>query len=109
MDTSTLQYHANRPTRLGIDFIGRVVAVSGSQATVELNIIQAGREHPSVGKFMGVVAGEVVIIGLVTEIGENAMLASAGGQTFRNVAHLDLVGEIRSREDGDEYFQHRTQ
>jgi len=106
MDTSTLQYHAHRPTRVGIDLIGRVVAVSGSQATVELNIIQAGREHPSVGKFMGVVAGEVVIIGLVTEIGEKAMPAPAGGQTFRNLAHLDLLGEIRSSEDGDEYFQH---
>src|SRR3974377_1713960 len=106
MDTSTLQYHAHRPTRVGIDLIGRGVAVSGSQATVELNIIQAGREHPSVGKFMGIVAGEVGIIGLVTEIGGDAMLAPAGRQAFRNLAHLDLVGEIRSREDGDEYFQH---
>jgi len=108
MDTSTAQHnahHAHAPVRAGTDLVGRVVAVSGSQATVELNARSAGGEHPTVGKFMGMVAGKAVIIGLVTDIGEQAMLAPAGGQTFRKVARLDLVGEIRSGEAGAARFQ----
>jgi uncharacterized protein len=108
MDTSTAQHnahHAHTPARAGTDLVGRVVAVSGSQATVELNARNAGGEHPTVGKFMGMVAGKAVIIGLVTDIGEQPMLAPAGGQTFRKVARLDLVGEIRSGEAGAARFQ----
>ncbi|HZL62717.1 MAG TPA: DUF87 domain-containing protein, partial [Pseudolabrys sp.] len=108
MDTSTAQHnahHAHAPVRAGTDLVGRVVAVSGSQATVELNARSAGGEYPTVGKFMGMVAGKAVIIGLVTDIGEQAMLAPAGGQTFRKVARLDLVGEIRSGEAGAARFQ----
>src|SRR5664280_3666472 len=80
MDTSTAHHnahHAHTPARAETDLIGRVVAVSGSQATVELNTRNAGGEHPTVGKFMGMVAGKAVIIGLVTDIGEQAMLAPA--------------------------------
>src|SRR5664279_3770201 len=108
MDTSTAQnshHSAQTPARPGLDLIGRVAAVSGSQATVELNARNAGGERPTVGKFMGMVAGKTVIIGLVTDIGEQAMLAPAGGQMFRKVARLDLVGEIRSGEAGAACFQ----
>jgi hypothetical protein len=59
MDTSTAHHNAHTPARAGTDLIGRVVAVSGSQATVELNARNAGGEHPTVGKFMGMVAGNV--------------------------------------------------
>jgi DNA helicase HerA-like ATPase len=104
IDTSTARHSAHTPAP-GTDLIGRVVAVSGSQATVELNTPGAGGEHPTVGKFMGIVAGKVVIIGLVTSIGEKAMPAPTGGQTFRNVVCLDLVGEIRSGEAGAARFQ----
>jgi len=48
-------------------------------------------------------AGKAVIIGLVTDIGEQA--AASGGQTFRKVARLDLVGEIRAGESGAKRFQ----
>jgi hypothetical protein len=65
-------------------------------ATIELNARKNGGEHPTVGKFMGMMAGKAVIIGLVTDIGEQAMLASGGEQSFRKVARLDLVGEIRA-------------
>ncbi len=85
--------------------VGRVAAVSGSQATVELTARSAGGEHPTVGKFMGMVAGKAVIIGLVTDIGEQAMLAPAGGPSYRKVARLDLVGEIRSEDGGAARFQ----
>jgi len=108
MDTSTAQnshHSAQTPARPGLDLIGRVAAVSGSQATVELNARNVGGEHPTVGKFMGMVAGKAVIIGLVTDIGEQAIVAPAGGQSYRKVARLDLVGEIRTGEGGAARFQ----
>jgi len=107
MDTSTAHHtiHGHTPGRPAPDLIGRVAAVSGSQATVELTARSNGGEHPTVGKFMGMVAGKVLIIGLVTDIGEQAMVAPGGGPSYRKVARLDLVGEIRSGEDGAAQFQ----
>ena len=95
MDASTAQ-SARTPARSGVELIGRVAAVSGSQATIELTARTAGGENPTVGKFMGMMAGKAVIIGLVTDIGEQAMMAPGGEQSFRKVARLDLVGEIRA-------------
>jgi hypothetical protein len=95
MDASAAQ-SAQPSARSGSELIGRVAAVSGSQATVELNARNVGSEHPTVGKFMGMQAGKAVIIGLVTDIGEQAMVAPAGGPSYRKIARLDLVGEIRS-------------
>ena len=53
---------------------------------------------------MGMMAGKAVIIGLVTDIGEQAMMATPGA-VFRKVARLDLVGEIRSSDGGAAVFQ----
>jgi uncharacterized protein len=107
MDTSTANnaQSAQTPARPGLDLIGRVSAVSGSQATVELNARSTGGENPTVGKFMGMVAGKAMIIGLVTDIGEQAMLAPAGGPAYRKIARLDLVGEISAGEGGAARFQ----
>jgi DNA helicase HerA-like ATPase len=107
MDTSTANnaHSAQTPARPGLDLIGRVSAVSGSQATVELNARSTGGENPTVGKFMGMVAGKAMIIGLVTDIGEQAMLAPSGGPAYRKIARLDLVGEIRAGENGAALFQ----
>jgi hypothetical protein len=103
MDTSTA--HAEPPSRTGPDLVGRVVAVSGSQATVELTARNTGGEHPTVGKFMGMVTGKALIIGLVTDIGEQAVTAPAGGSSYRKVARLDLIGEIRSSKAGAARFE----
>jgi DNA helicase HerA-like ATPase len=107
MDTSTAHHaqSAHTPARSGFDLIGRVAAVSGSQATIELTARGISGEHPTVGKFMGMVAGKAMIIGLVTDISEQAMPSSVGGQAFRKVARLDLVGEIRPDEGGTARFQ----
>lgn len=72
------------------DVIGRVLAVGGSSATIEL-IASALRdvERATVGKFLGVVSGEGVIIGMVTKISEQP--DTRGG----SVAHIDLFGEMR--------------
>src|SRR5579864_9114326 len=103
MDASTAQ-GAHAPARTGAELIGRVAAVSGSQATIELTARTTGSEKPTVGKFMGMMAGKTVIIGLVTDIGEQAMMAPAGEQSFRKIARLDLVGEIRAAANGGARF-----
>jgi DNA helicase HerA-like ATPase len=76
------------------EIIGRVVSVTGSNATIEL-AANIGRDmaRATVGKFLGIVSGEGVIIGLVTEVSE---LSGARGVS---TAHIDLFGEVRE-EDG---------
>ena len=58
----------NRPPRP--EPIGRVVGIRGSQATVELTARNSADDKPTVGKFMGLMTGRPVIIGLITDIGE---------------------------------------
>ncbi|AXK84120.1 DUF87 domain-containing protein [Pseudolabrys taiwanensis] len=70
--------------------IGRVVAVNGATATVELTMRPGAGELPTVGKFMGLATSKALILGMVTEVSEGP--APAGG--FRKVAHLDLMGEL---------------
>ncbi len=84
--------------------IGRVVAVNGAQSTVELTGRVNG-ENPTVGKFMGLTTGKALIVGMVTEIGEQASGTTPGAQTFRKIARLDLIGEIRADERGAPKFQ----
>ena len=85
------------------ELIGRVAAVTGAQATIELSV-RAG-EVPTVGKFLGLMAPKGVIIGMITEVGEQALTAGAGiSPSFRKVARLDLIGELRT-EDGTTRFQ----
>jgi DNA helicase HerA-like ATPase len=85
------------------DLIGRVVAVTGSQATVELNA-RAAAESPTVGKYMGLLMGKSIVIGMITELAEQVLASSSSGPIFRRTARLDLVGEIRA-EQGKERFQ----
>ena len=85
--------------------IGRVAVVNGSQSTVEL----AGRpmtgENPTVGKFMGLATGKALIVGLVTAIEEQPVTGGIGAQTFRKLARLDLIGELRADTLGAARFQ----
>ncbi len=105
MDTTTAHaHHQTSPARSGPELIGRVVGVSGSHVTVELTARSNGSEHPTVGKFMGMVTGKALIIGLITEIGEKAAAAPGVGASCRRIARLDLVGEIRSGEGGAARF-----
>jgi DNA helicase HerA-like ATPase len=73
--------------------IGRVVSVAGAGATIELN--HSGNRSDdaasaTVGKFLGVVSGSSVIVGLVTEISEQPAGATS-------VAHIDLLGELKQK------------
>ncbi len=83
--------------------IGRVAAVTGAQATIELTSRGHG-EVPTVGKFMGLISPKAVTIGMITEIGEQAL---TGGDTpsFRKMARLDLIGELRDYGGGALRFQ----
>ncbi|HEX2537650.1 MAG TPA: hypothetical protein VHL13_05150, partial [Pseudolabrys sp.] len=75
--------------------IGRVAAVTGSTATVELTARHAtSADSPTVGKFMGITTPKALIIGLVTEVSEQALGQVASRADFRKVARLDLIGEI---------------
>jgi DNA helicase HerA-like ATPase len=75
--------------------IGRVIAVNGSQATIELSARPAAGDNPTVGKFMGLTTAKAVIIGLITDVGEVDAPASSGS-AFRKVARLDLIGELKN-------------
>jgi DNA helicase HerA-like ATPase len=105
MDTPTLSRDPRTiPARP--ESIGRVAAVNGSQSTVELAASRApGGESPTVSKFMGLLSGKAVIIGMITEIGEQLIPSAGGNPTFRKVAKLDLIGELRADHTGVTRFQ----
>ncbi len=95
--------NAVRPPRP--ESIGRVVGVSGAQATVELTARAPSDDQPTVGKFMGLKTGRAVIIGLITNIAEETLAAGSSAQSYRKVARLDLIGEIRANEKAMLSFQ----
>jgi hypothetical protein len=86
--------------------VGRVVSVSGSYATVGLSAAVRGvadDQQATVGKFLGILSGSSMIIGLITEIGEQS--SSAINREQAGVARLDMVGEIRKEPSGATRFQ----
>ena len=88
----------------GPDIQGNVVIVNGSQATVELDPHVSGQGKTTVGKFMGLMSGATLTIGMVTEVGELGVLSTAAGQRSRKVARLDLLGEITTGPSGESKF-----
>jgi hypothetical protein len=90
MDTFSARDALTTSTKL--EAIGRITTVTGSQSTVELTGRTIGGESPTVGKFMGVTAGKTVIIGLITEVGEQLFAVTGSNPTFRKLARLDLIG-----------------
>ncbi len=86
------------------EVIGRISSVNGSQSIVDLAATTTAGEKPTVGKFMGLMSTKALIIGLITEIAEQPTSGTVGGQTFRKVARLDLIGELRA-DNGAQIFQ----
>jgi DNA helicase HerA-like ATPase len=77
--------------------LGRVSAINGAQATItiEAGVPTAGDlAQVTVGRFMGIVTGGTIVIGLVTSVTEQQMFPQPA--TFRSIAMLDLIGEIRT-------------
>jgi uncharacterized protein len=88
------------------DAVGRVTSVSGAQASVTLN--QAPPQSPdgeqaTVGKFVGIVSGGAIIIGVVSEI--NEFPGHDGDRMRRSVARLELLGEISARDGNAAHFK----
>src|SRR6185436_19886119 len=80
--------------------MGRVNAVSGAQVTVGLNAgnLVADSSKATVGKFLGILSSNSVIVGMITEIAERPPRDQDNG--CRSVARLDLVGEIKTKGSG---------
>ncbi len=75
--------------------VGRVTSVTGSTAKIELN--QTAGSAPdamraTVGKFLGIVSKNAVVVGMVTEISEQPRTPIAQSTS---TAHIDLFGEIK--------------
>jgi hypothetical protein len=76
--------------------IGRVIAVTGAQASVDLTGRPLGSETPTVGKFMALTAAKAVIIALIVDVGEEPVTGAGGSVGYRKIARLDLIGEIKN-------------
>ncbi len=84
--------------------IGRVAAVSGAQVVVALSVTAPGSSpRATVGKFLGIVSGGIVTVGMITEISERP--ARDQDPNCRSTAQIDIVGEIKANASGTAYFQ----
>ena len=81
------------PPRPASEATGRVAAVTGATATIELTGRPIGADSPTVGKFMGIANAKALIVGLITEVGEQAAAGPARSD-MRKIARLDLIGEV---------------
>src|SRR5262245_66271897 len=87
---STSQTEAPRATR---ETIGRVVAVSGAQVMVGLTVTApTGGARATVGKFLGIVSGGIVTVGMITDISERP--ARDQDPNCRSTAQRDIIDEI---------------
>ena len=86
---------------------GHILSVSGSQASVGL---PAGSIDPSrdasitVGKFLRIQRAKSLLIGMITEVTQD-ITAAAHDKGVRATARLDMMGELKQRDDGAHYFQ----
>jgi DNA helicase HerA-like ATPase len=86
---------------------GHILSVSGSQASVGLpaESIDPSREASiTVGKFLRIQRAKSLLVGMVTEVTQD-ITAAAREHGFRAAARLDMMGEIKHRDDGAHYFQ----
>ncbi len=87
------------------ELLGRVISVGGSEAAIGLTAGSRAtdREQATVGRFMGLMCGSSILVGLVTEVAEQS--GGSGAQQYRNIAKIDLIGEIRAAGAGSAQFQ----
>jgi len=84
--------------------LGRVIAVNGAQASVDIHGRTLGVEAPTVGKFMALTTAKALIVALITDVSEEPVAGATGSAAYRKVAHVDLIGEIKNV-DGVPRFQ----
>ena len=86
---------------------GHILSVSGSQASVGLpaaSIDPARDASITVGKFLRIQRAKSLLIGMITEVTQD-ITAASHEQGFRAAARLDMMGELKQRDDGAHYFQ----
>ena len=86
---------------------GHILSVSGSQASVGLpsETIDPVRDvSVTVGKFLRIQRAQSALIGMVTEVTQD-ISSAARENGFRAAARLDMMGEIKRRDSGAQYFQ----
>jgi DNA helicase HerA-like ATPase len=105
--SSNLSSGASAASASARRLIGRVTSVSGAQANLSLVEILGGRddEQATVGKFVGIISGRSVVVGLILEVTQEPGQASQGERTSHSVARLELIGEIRTDEGGAAHFE----
>ena len=87
----------------GVAALGRVLSVSGSQAQVRL-AVGSSDERATVGKFLGIHAGNALVVGVITKIAVDPARGDAREAEFAT-AQVDLLGEIKNNERGAPFFQ----
>ncbi len=75
---------------------------AASEVTIGLSAAPGG-ERSTVGKFLGVISGASVIVGMITQITERPQREQDAN--CRTVALIDLVGEIKANAAGVPFFQ----
>jgi len=86
---------------------GRVLSVSGSQASVGLpakSLDPANEASITVGKFLRIQRAKSLLVGMITEVSLETSPA-ARDEGYIATARLDMMGEIKQRDDGKQYFQ----
>ena len=79
--------------------LGRVLSVTGAQAQVRLAV--AGSDaRATVGKFLGIRAGDALVIGVITKIA-----VEPGTRDDHATGALDMLGEIKTNDRGALFFQ----
>lgn len=87
--------------------LGRVLSVRGSQCKVEFPAVSAfdlEEARVTVGKFVGITAGQSLLVGVVTDVALTTEVVEAGA-SFAAAAHLDIVGEIVDHDTANAYFR----
>jgi len=81
------------------------VVAAPSKKRLQLESTDPVREASiTVGKFLRIQRAKSLLIGMVTEVTQD-VTAAAREHGFRAAARLDMMGEIKQRDDGKHYFQ----
>ena len=87
--------------------LGRVLGVTGSQASVRLQVQSLSGKgsdaRATVGRFLGVRTATSVLVGLITRV--TAPPQAGDGQPPYATGDLDLLGEVKQDENGTSFFQ----
>jgi DNA helicase HerA-like ATPase len=84
--------------------LGRVTAIDGSQATLVVDpgaTMGGDGAQVTVGRFMAIMNGDAMVIGLVVEVSEEQTHPQSSA--YRTVARLDLIGEVRTAGGGAKF------